>query len=73
MGKTAATSTSNEGSKPYTIAANNYSEPKPEKSWYKFGKESDKKAIPSWQDASLSDKERWKQWHKAKDGERAKA
>ncbi|KAF2815097.1 uncharacterized protein BDZ99DRAFT_472438 [Mytilinidion resinicola] len=61
---------------PYKLDVNVYSEPAPKRAWYKTlafsNKAPEKETIPAWQDASLSDKERWKQWHKAKDTERFK-
>jgi hypothetical protein len=41
--------------------------------WYnKFSTQPEKPGEESWRDASLPDKERWKQWQKAKDREQAR-
>jgi hypothetical protein len=44
---------------------------KKEQKWYhKFARsEPERPGHEKWRDASLSDKERWKEWHKAKDRE----
>ena len=43
---------------------------KPKRAWYhKFLKQPEEPGKEKWRDASLSDKERWKEWHKAKDRE----
>lgn len=41
--------------------------------WYnRFSTQPEKPGEESWRDASLPDKERWKQWQKAKDREQAR-
>ncbi|KAF2192259.1 hypothetical protein K469DRAFT_620325, partial [Zopfia rhizophila CBS 207.26] len=43
------------------------------KPWYsKFSRTPGEPGKEKWRDASLSDKERWKEWHKARDKERQK-
>ena len=43
----------------------------PKQKWYyKFSNQAEEPGKEKWRDASLSDKERWKEWHKAKDRER---
>jgi hypothetical protein len=40
------------------------------RSWYsRFVKEPEKPGKEKWRDANLSEEERWKEWHKAKDRE----
>jgi hypothetical protein len=78
---TASTSTSSLIDKPeapklqrsFSLPANTKIDEKKRPSWREKLRARNEPPVPGkekWRDATLSDKERWKEWHKAKDAER---
>jgi hypothetical protein len=71
--KTSIASTVKPLSSPKQQAKSAAKDTKASPKWYnKFSTQPEKPGEESWRDASLPDKERWKQWQKAKDREQAR-